>query len=194
MRRQSGFTLIEILIVMVIIAGLVTFAIPRISPIDRLRSVVRKFAVFTRQTQTAARLTGNVHRMVISIPSDEKKQASFWVEVASSKTATTTLTNETDKEKKEGQETSETGYALEGKISKNPVVLPDNFYFEDIQFSDKQKVTTGKAYIYFFPQGFVTKAAIHITNKKSLHWTIVINPLTGVSSVLDQYKNFGDLQ
>jgi general secretion pathway protein H len=194
MKKQSGFTLIEILIVMVIVASLITIAIPRISPIDRLRSSVRRLSVITRETQTGARLSGNIYRLVFEMFDDEKKPATFWVESATGKNVELTSSNEKDKDKKEGETTSETGFQPDAKITKKKETLPSGFYFEDIQFSEKQKITSGKAYVYFFPQGFVTKTVIHITNKKTIHWTIVINPLTGVSSMIDHYKSMGELQ
>jgi general secretion pathway protein H len=194
-RKQLGFTLIEMLVVLTILAGLITIVVvPRISPLDRVRTVVRHLTVMTRQTQTAARLSGSIYRIVFEMPDDEKKSHSFWVESATQKDISLSMSNEDDKDKKDGEATSETNFAMDTKISKKKETLPSGFYFEDIQFSEKQKISQGKAYIYFFPQGFVTKAAIHITNKKQIHWTVILNPLTGYGQVLDTYRSIGETQ
>jgi len=182
------------MIVMVLVAALVTLAIPKISPLDRLRTAVRRLTVITRETQTTARLSSNIYRLVFDMPEDEKKEHTFWVEAATKKGVALATSNKDDKDKHEGEETSETGFGADPKITKKKEALPSGFRFEDIEFSEKDKITSGKAYIYFFPQGFVTKAVIHITNKKNLHWTIVINSLTGYGQVLTEYKSIKDIQ
>lgn len=192
LRTSRGFTLLEILIVLALVAGLVMYTVPKLSSGDQIRSAVRKLTVVTKQAQTSARLSGNIHRLVFDMPEEKGQEHSYWVEVATSKTATLTFSDEDDKDKKEDETTSATGYELDGKIKK--MELPSNFYFEDIDFSEKNKVTSGKAYVYFFPQGLVTKAAIHLTNKKAIHWTVVLNPLTGVGTVLSEYKSLKDIQ
>jgi prepilin-type N-terminal cleavage/methylation domain-containing protein len=194
LRTNKGFTLIEILIVLALVASLVVYAVPKLSSGDQVRAAVRRLTVITKEAQTNARLTGNVHRLVFEMPEDEKKEHKYWVETADQKAVNLTFSNEGDKDKKEGEETSASGFSMDSRITKKPETLPSKFYFEDIEFSDKNKILNGKAYIYFFPQGLVTKAAIHLTNRKAIKWTIVLNPLTGVGSVFSEYKSIKDLQ
>ena len=194
LRTSKGFTLIEILIVLALIAGLATYTVTKLSSGDQVRAAVRRLTVITKQAQTNARLSGLVHRMVFDLSADEKKPHTYWVERATQKDLTLTLSDEGDEDKKEDEATSATGFEMDEKTTKKPEELPGNFYFEDIEFSEKNKVTQGKGYVYFFPQGLVTKAAIHLTNKKAIKWTIILNPLTGVGTVLTEYKTLKDIQ
>lgn len=194
LRTSKGFTLIEILIVLALVAGLAIYTVPKLSTGDQVRAAVRRLTVVTKQAQTAARLSGTVHRLVFDMPDEKGQEHSYWVERATKKDISLTFSNEDDEDKKEDEETSATGFEKDEKTTKRPEELPSNFYFEDIEFSEKNKVSTGKAYIYFFPQGLVTKAAIHLTNKKAIKWTIVLNPLTGVGTVLTEYKTLKDIQ
>lgn len=190
---SKGFTLIEILIVLVLIAGLVVVAVPKLSSGDKVRAAVRKLTVITKQTQTNARLSGLVHRLVISMPGDDEEHT-YWVERATQKDLILVLSDKDDRNKKDDEATSATGFEMDEKSTKKPETLPSGFYFEDVEFDDKNKVSTGKAYIYFYPQGLVTRAAIHLTNRKAIRWTIILNPLTGVGTVLTDYKSVKDLQ
>ncbi|MES2769749.1 MAG: prepilin-type N-terminal cleavage/methylation domain-containing protein [Bdellovibrionota bacterium] len=194
LRTSRGFTLLEVLLVLGLVAGLALYAVPKLSSGDQVRSAVRRLTVITKQAQTAARLTGMVHRMVFTMPEDPNEPHTYWVERATQKDLTLTLSNENDEDKKEEEATSETGFEMDEKTTKKAEELPGKFYFEDIEYSEKNKVTTGKAYVYFFPQGLVTKAAIHLTNKKAIKWTIILNPLTGVGTVLTEYKSLKDIQ
>lgn len=194
LKTSKGFTLIEILIVLVLVAGLVMYTVPKLSSGDKVRAAVRRLTIITKEAQTAARLSGSVYRLVIVMPEDEKKDHSYWVEKATQKNMALTLSDAGDKDKKEDESTSETGFEMDNKITKKMETLPSDFYFEDVEFSEKNKVTEGKAYIYFYPQGLVTKAAIHLTNRKAIKWTIIINPLTGVGTVLTEYKSLKDVQ
>jgi hypothetical protein len=49
-------------------------------------------------------------------------------------------------------------------------------------------MTTGKAYVYFFPLGFTEPAWIHISDRKGEgSFTLALHPLTGMVRVYDQY-------
>lgn len=193
-KQEQGFTLIEILIVLALIAGLIVFTVPKLSTRDQIRAAVRRLTVITKQTQTTARLTGAVHRLVVSMPGDEEEPHTYWVERATEKDIALSFSDEGDDDKDEDEATSQTGFEIEPKITKKPETLPGDLFFEDIEFSEKNRVTEGKAYIYFFPEGLVTRSAIHLTNRKALKWTIIINPLTGVGTVLTEYKTLKDVQ
>lgn len=59
-------------------------------------------------------------------------------------------------------------------------------------------VTSGKAYIHFFPNGWVEPAVIHTTDGESTYFTLQVSPLTGkVSSLpgkVDPPRNFGEAE
>ncbi len=192
--QERGFTLIEILIVLALLAGLIVYTVPKLSTRDQIRSAVRRLTVITKQTQTTARLSGSVHRLVVSMPADEDQPHTYWVERATEKDIALTFSDAEDDDKSDDEPTSSTGFEIEARVTKRPETLPSKLFFEDIEFSERNKISEGKAYIYFFPEGLVSRAAIHLTNKKALQWTIVINPLTGVGTVLTEYKALKDIQ
>lgn len=194
LRTSRGFTLLEVLLVLGLVAGLALYAVPKMSSGDQVRSAVRRLTVITKQAQTSARLSGLIHRLVINIDPDPKKDHTYWVERATQKDIALTFSNEGDDDKKEDEATSTTGWEMDEKTTRKEEELPSGFYFEDIEFSEKNKITQGRAYIYFFPQGLVSKAAIHLTNRKAIKWTIILNPLTGVGTVLTEYKGLKDIQ
>jgi general secretion pathway protein H len=47
----------------------------------------------------------------------------------------------------------------------------------------KQAVSAGRAFLYFFPQGFTEKAHIALRQGDNV-WTIVVSPLTGKTSIV----------
>lgn len=194
LRTSRGFTLIEILIVLALVAGLATYTVTKLSSGDQIRAAVRRLTVITKQAQTAARLSGLTHRLVIEMSEDPNEDHTYWVERATKKDINLVFSNDGDEDKKEDEPTSASGWEMDEKTTRKKEELPGGFFFEDIEFSEKNKVSQGKAYIYFFPQGLVSKAAIHLTNKKAIKWTIVLNPLTGVGTVLTEYKGINDIQ
>lgn len=51
-----------------------------------------------------------------------------------------------------------------------------------------EPMTTGKAYVYFFPLGFTEAAWIHVSDRKGeSFFTLALHPLTGMVRVYDQY-------
>lgn len=49
--------------------------------------------------------------------------------------------------------------------------------------SQRQAVSSGTAYVYFFPQGFTEKAMIFVGQGNNV-WTITVQPLTGKAVVV----------
>ncbi len=79
-RGQKGFTLIEIMIVLGIVAALVGIIAPRMIKKDaNIKSVARHFIVLSKEIRNKARLTNSTYRLVIDMDS---KEAKYWVERA----------------------------------------------------------------------------------------------------------------
>ena len=77
---------------------------------------------------------------------------------------------------------------------KKPVDLTRGLFFESIEYAErKEAITTGKAYVHFFPSGLAEQVAIHITDKKTLNWTITIHPLTGRAEVYERKVSLKEL-
>jgi general secretion pathway protein H len=83
---------------------------------------------------------------------------------------------------------------VDPSVLKTPLELPRGFIFEDLEFGEDKRVSSGKAFIYFFPQGFVTRAAIHISDKKTKKFTISVHPLTGQGYAVQEYVSLKEIE
>ena len=187
-RQQLGFTLVEIMIALILLAGLTVIALPRIgSHTNELKATIRKLTVLGKQLQVHSRLEHKTYRLAFHL--HEKEEHSFWVESASgyvSESADEEEDNNNDDE--EGKQSLNT-FQLDASILKEPISLPKPLLFRDIEVEDEIS-KNGKAYIHFFPQGVIEEAAIHISNGKAgnkLGWTITYNSLTGKGHVIGKY-------
>ncbi|RMG43384.1 MAG: hypothetical protein D6719_03825, partial [Candidatus Dadabacteria bacterium] len=73
-----------------------------------------------------------------------------------------------------------------------PVALPPGAKIEDIRTMRGKKTPTEsqKAFIFFSPRGFSEFAVIHLTMRRGNKFTILINPFTGLTEVLPEYKDY----
>lgn len=199
MSRESGMTLIEIMIVIAIIAGVLALGAPRLfSTRTQMQSAVRKVAVLPREIRSISRLFNRTSRLVVSI--DDEEGHYYWVESATGNVLL--LSAEDQKEldsltslRREEEEQNTPDFAIEKRITKRPVQLPRGLYFESVEYTSKEEaITSGKAYIHFFPQGLAEEAAIHLTDRGNLNWTIVINPLTGRAEAYQRKVSLEELK
>ena len=196
--RNEGFTLLEIVIVVAILAFVAVMAIPKLSGRKaEVQSMVRKIAITARELKYKSKLQNATYRLVIQIvpkpdeselePTELKNQ--FWVEKAP---GSVVLGND-DEESKDKDEDDENappdpnGFIFDQQILKEPEVLPEGMVFERVELaSQEEPITEGIVYIYFLPEGFVNESAIHLEFSEKLHWTIAIHPLTGRADIFDE--------
>jgi len=69
LRKKSGFTTIEVLLVVVLLALIATTVMPNIGSVFRvgLKSSVRRFAAIVKYAYDYSILTGKVHRIVLNL-------------------------------------------------------------------------------------------------------------------------------
>ena len=189
---NKGFTLLEIILVIAIIATVVAFAIPRINTgQSELKSAVRRIGVASREAKRMAKLYNSTYRMVIEMPSTEVLKESeetpkFWVESAPGSILVGEAL-ENPPEENDDDKDNVKQFALASKITKEPYELPEGLFFKSVEFSATDNaVEEGRAYIYYLPEGLVTEAAIHIHFEESLKWTLAIHPLTGKVDIFDK--------
>lgn len=195
---KAGFTLIEVMVVIAILAAVMAVGAPRLFQTSTsMRTAVRKFAVMTREVRNVARLYNSTMRIVISMNDD--KGHSYWIESASGNVQLlsadqqkeldemTSLAREDEKPKNE--------FSQDSRVLKSPEKLPRGFFIESIEIAGREQNTkNGTAYVHFFPQGLAEQAVIHFTDRKTLNWTIVINPLTGRADVYERKLSLKDLK
>lgn len=183
-------TLIEIMVVMAILGGILAVAAPRLFTTgNQMRSAVRKLAVMTRDMRNNARLYNVTTRLAITM--DDNKGHSYIVESAQGNVLELTEEQRKDLDRltqsqREGAEKKAT-FETESRVLKNAVALPRGLYFGGVEVARKTgEVSAGTAYVQFLPQGLADAAVIHLTDRKSLNWTISINPLTGRADVFER--------
>lgn len=196
-KQKNGFTLIEVMIVMVILVAVISIGAPALfNSSSAMRNSIREFAVRTREIRNVARLSNSTMRIVISM--NDEKGHSYWIESASGNV--TLLTEDQQKElESEGIDQRDEGapkneFAVDTRVLKKSQPLPRGLFFESIEYAHKSEATKGIAYIHFFPQGLAEEAAIHLTDKKNLNWTITINPLTGRAEVFERKLSLKEIR
>jgi general secretion pathway protein H len=84
---------------------------------------------------------------------------------------------------------------METRVTRSPVGLPKGLFFESVELaSSSAPITEGRAYIHFFAQGYSEDSAIHLTDRKTLNWTIAINPLTGRADIFEKKIGLKELR
>lgn len=173
-----------------------------------LRSKAKELVSLGKQVRARARLTGFVHRMVLDLGSKEEdqKSQSYWVETGSSselladqnfleiieqqKEEEENNTKEKEEEKKQEEE-----FTLTESLLKEPVKLNKGLRFHSLELShQKEAIMEGRAYIYFFPTGFIEEAALHIQIGENLNWTVFFRPYTGRVELVKKNLSLADFK
>lgn len=190
---QRGFTLIEIMIVLAIVAGLITLGAPRLLKKDgNIKSVARNFIVLSKEVRNKARLTNSTYRLAISMEPGEEK---YWLERASGPQAVDPEAYEKEKDEDKDEDAPPPLFQVDTSLIKKEKKLPEGLRFGSVETVNmKAPMTSGVAYIHFFPEGFVEASAVQITNGNNLTWTLVFNPLTGQADIIEKASSLKDIQ
>ncbi len=194
MKSQRGFTLIEIMIVLAIIAAVMVVAAPRMMRKEaNINSVARKFLVLAKETRTKARLNNSTYRIVIKM---DDKEPQYWVERASGPQRIDPDAYDKEKEEpKKGEDAPPPLFQIDKSITRKEQDLPSGLRFGSLETANmKSPMTSGEAYIHFFAEGFVEAAALQITDGNKLTWTLVFNPLTGQADIVEKAQSLKGLQ
>jgi general secretion pathway protein H len=195
-RLQKGLTLIEIMIVIGILVLMIGLAINGLSGLSstQLRTQTNKLAAAVRHTYSRSIALGLYMRIVFDLDGD-----AYWVEASDQPIflrkekrdvgEDSQLTEEELEAEKEAAEKLKEGkpgrkiskraqYQQEDVIPK--VTMDKGIGIHGIITSGQVDVfTSGKAYIHFFPNGFVEPSMIYTTDGDEAFLTLIINPLTG---------------
>ena len=168
-RREGGFTLIEIGLVLLIIATVVALVVPRFRDPSRqeLQSQTRKLAATFRFLQEEAILNGRVY----SINFDLDQQRYFVTEADVGDDA---------------------GFTQTTGILSRDVTLPSTVQIADVDTPQSGgKLYQGVALAHFFPDGFVEPTAVHLQNGQEFYTLYVANSLTGRAHIAAGYIDLG---
>jgi prepilin-type N-terminal cleavage/methylation domain-containing protein len=197
--KQRGFTLIEVLITLGIIAFVVAVAVPKLTRSlgTQIRSTTRRIVTLNKELHNNSELKDKTYRLVIDF-GGEKHKPSIKVESATSSQLiadpSASPPEKVTKERAKDSPPDTSGFSEDKEILKKPIELPEGVQFEDVENDSSEKpITEDKAYVIFFPQGMVQRTIIHLTDGKKIHWSLVINPLSGQTDIVNEYVKIKDL-
>ena len=199
--HSSGFTLIELMVVLLIIAVVIAMAIPRLGKSlgSQMKTITRKIVVLNKELHHFSRLRNKTYRLVIDFGDKtvKNKPPRFYVESATTRQLLAPP-EATPPPRKFGEDKDKPPpgpFSKDEEFLKKPIELPSGVAFEDVETDGYPKpVTEGLAFVHFFPEGLVQQCIIHLTDGKNMHWSLIVNPLTADTEVLTSYKKLKEIQ
>ncbi|MCB1154324.1 type II secretion system protein [bacterium] len=173
-RRRRGFTLLEILVVIVIIAGISTLIIPQFGDLfqTNLKGAVRRLTGTVKFCFHESVIKQQIIRLQIDPVTGE-----YWPTILAV-----------------GENNIGQFVDLPGSLAGRGR-LPDGIRFVDVVTPhDVLKNEEEIAFISFFPTGFAERAVIHMEGGRENFFTLVVEPLTGEVEILDGYVDIVDTQ
>lgn len=163
--RSSGFTLLELSLVLFIIGLLVTVLVPRLGGLEhaRLDASAKRLAALVRYLHGEAAFRGQTYRIQYDLD-----QHRYGVQVLTPSQATKTFV------------------ADESPLSQT-VQLPTNVTFADIRVPSVGRVRAGQVFTHFYPQGYTDPTVVHLRDQQSRTMTVIIPPITGEAAVYEGY-------
>lgn len=163
---RSGFTLLELAVVLVIVALFISAISPRIGSLFADGDLPLATRMLVREIGRIRGVSAYTHKgMELGL---KVGSGSYYpIETPAEGVAGWTV------EKRE--EAPDAGMLPSGVVVADVVLLP------------RGKIQEGEARIRFFPNGCVERALIHLRNENEETYTLKINPLTGHVKVYDTY-------
>ena len=157
-RASGGFTMLEIVLVLFLLVGMLSIVIPRMSLGENLGSVGRKWVGAMKSFQEMAMMAQKTVRLYVDID-----RGMYWPMVI------------------EGNEEKiplDPTWAM-------PIVLPETIRFADIQVGANRR-ETGRMDIFFYPNGRIDQAIIHLTDVNNNIMGVFVEPVTAMIRITDQ--------
>ena len=195
LRRNLGFTLIEMMIVIAIIGSMGLLVVPKMSSLLKvsINNASREIASIARESFNSAVLTGQVYRIAFDL-----KNGDYWVEFGPPTTLLDTVdTKEREARRKKFADPNEkpppSSFALAKEVTRKKQSLPRGVKFEDVITElSKDPITDGTAYAHFFPHGISERTLVHLRDSSDHQVTLVLAPLMGRTKVVMRYLKAED--
>ena len=154
----AGFTLIEMIIVLFLLAGVLAIVIPRIVVGADLSATGRKFIGGIRSLQGLAATVQKPVKLYVDLD-----QGTYWAMVL---------------EGKEEKAPLDAAWA-------EPRTLPSPIRFTDISMGQTKRVS-GRIDLSFFPSGRIDPVVVHLTDGSNNVLAIAVEPVTGAIRTSDE--------
>ena len=163
-RGLAGFTLVELVVVMVLISLFMVFSIPLFSNVgtSSLGTSARRLSGTIKYLFNESALSGLEYRLIYDL--DRRSYSAQVLE------ANGELVAATD----QGREASLKGDVL----------------FKDLQLPGRGKFTAGQVTTRIHPSGWVEETIIHLDDGAGEMLTLRVIPLTGTTEIFDGYREF----
>ena len=158
LRSSSGFTILEIIIVLFLLVGLLGIILPRISLDENLGSVARRMVGTVRSLQSLAMSTQKTVRLYIDID-----RGVYWPMILDG-----------------NQEKAPTDPAWS-----TPLNLPAAIRVSDILLSQGKK-ESGRVDLSFYPTGRIDPMTMHLVDGRNNILALAIEPVTGAIRMSDE--------
>lgn len=163
-RAKAGFTLIELMVVMLLISIILAVAIPRFEGgflQDPIKQFSRKMISTVRSLRSAAVQTQKQQTLIIDLNSQQ-----LYVTVPAAQAEN------------------------EPVASKKSFKLPDSLALVSVEFSSSDRITTGNAQIHFYPAGYSDHVFIRLESSDEDRYTFVIQPLLPKVKLFEEWIDF----
>jgi len=163
-QKEAGFTLVEVVVVMVLISIFMVFSIPLFGNVGTsgLDTSARRLSGTIKYLFNEAAMSGLEYRLVYDLD-----KGSYRAQVLE---ATGELVDATD----QGREAS----------------LKDGVRFKDVRISGRGKFTAGTVTARIHPSGWAEEAIIHLANNEGEELTLRVVSLTGMTEIFSGYREF----
>ena len=161
---KRGYTLIELIVVLVLIGMMLTLAAPRLRNAlltDDLKGSARKMIGIINNLRNEAIREQRDYSLNFDLDANR-----FWISYRSM----------TDEER-----------AVASEEGSN---LPPDVRIHDVWIKGAGKMVRGAARIRFTRRGYTQKSAIHLSSKDGRELTLVLSPFLGKVKVINKYVEF----
>ena len=162
--RNSGFTLIELIVVIALLSIMLAFALPRFEGSMLTNNNKKVIRWFINQVQILKQNSLKNRKIyTLNISPDAGK---MWI-----------------------SDESMTEEALEA-ASQNGFSMPDNITITGVLYPDGKKISFGNAEIRFYKTGYSDKVIIHIEDDDNNPTSLLIEPFLPNIKVYEEYVDF----
>jgi prepilin-type N-terminal cleavage/methylation domain-containing protein len=161
---NGGYTLLELIVVIALISIMLAFAIPRLED-----------SLFVDNSKVASRW------LLINIPALKTKAV---------REQTVLALRFSFSEAKAWVVGPDTGEQAAEKYEAAAYTFPEGIKILDIDYPDREGVSTGEADIFFYPKGYSDWAIIHMEDADGNRYSFVVEPFLPKIKRVDEYLEF----